>query len=98
MNKKMQDAITDTDQLFGTFTDQENIKQAFDASQKIGNGILDFVLSAVSGWLYCTCLTIMMVLVQPVKDLFNMFIDRSGKPETASKAETPRSTRSVVCK
>ena len=92
MNKRMQEAMADTDQLFGTFTDQENIKQAFDASQKIGTGILDFLLSIVSGWLYGTCITIFMVLVQPVKDLFTMFVGQEAKPETTS------TTKSIVRK
>ena len=92
MNKRMQEAMADTDQLFGTFTDQENIKQAFDASQKIGTGILDFVLSIVSGWLYGTCINIFMVLVQPVKDLFTMFVGQEAKPETTS------TTKSIVRK
>ena len=73
MNNKMKDAIKDTDKLFGTMTDQENIQQAFDASKKVGNGVIDFILNMLVGWLYGTCLTIMMVFVQPFKDLAKRF-------------------------
>jgi hypothetical protein len=81
MNPNIKNAINDTDELIGTVLDKEHLQQAFDASQRVGNGVLDFIISMVTGWLYGTCLTIMMVLVHPFKAFLGHFMSEAEQTE-----------------